>query len=103
MNYNNENLLEMVELYAAEAGLICCEDELSERFDDEVMPSILEAHGKPGVEFADQDMVDQAFNDWSDSLCKEGEIHPEQYNAYCYVGQFADISETLDSSVRNAR
>lgn len=42
-NYNDESLLEMVELYAADNGLI-------------------------------------------DS---EGEIHPEQYSEYCYVGKYS--------------
>jgi hypothetical protein len=89
-NYNDENLLDMVELYADECGLIDSEDALSERFDDEVMPGILETYGKPGVEFEDTDMVTQEFNDWTDMLCKEGEIHPEQYNQYGYVGKYSE-------------
>lgn len=89
-NYNDENLLEMVELYAEEMGYIANEDELSERFDAEVMPLLIEQYGNPGEEFDDQCMIDQTFNDWTDSLCKEGEIHPEQYNTYCYVGKYSD-------------
>jgi hypothetical protein len=89
MNYNDENLLEMVELYANEVGLIASEDELSERFDNEVMPGLLEAHGKPGVQFDDEVMIDEEFSNWADSLCKGGEIHPEQYNSYEYTGKWS--------------
>jgi len=88
-NYDNEDLIGMVELYAEEMGYVASEDELSERFDSEVMPTILESHGKPGVQFEDTDMATQAFNDWTDGLCKEGEIHLEQYNQYSYTGDFA--------------
>lgn len=89
MNYNNENLLGMVELYAEEMGYIDSEEALSEKFDDEVAPGVLEAYGKKGVEFADTVMMGEAFSDWADMLCKDGEIHPEQYNNYCYVGEYA--------------
>ncbi|MCK5610443.1 hypothetical protein KAR91_51700 [Candidatus Pacearchaeota archaeon] len=89
-NYNDENLLEMVELYAADNGYIADEDELSEKFDNEVLPCILEEHGKPGIEFDDTCMINEAFNNWSDMLCKDGEIHPQQYNDYCYVGKLSN-------------
>jgi len=88
-NYDNEDLLGMVELYAEEASLIANEDELSERFDEEIAPLIIEAHGEKGVEFTDTVMMNGAFNDWTDNLCKEGEIHPEQYNQYEYVGEWS--------------
>ena len=90
MNYNNENLLEMIELYANEMGYISSEQELSDLFDQEIMPVILSQYAKPGEDFTDQDMIDQAFNDWTDSLCKDGEIHPEQYNKYVYVGKYSE-------------
>ena len=89
-NYNNENLLEMVELYADEMGYISSEDELSERFDAEIMPDILAQYAKPGEEFEDQDTINEAFNNWTDSLCKEGEIHPEQYARYTYTGKYSN-------------
>lgn len=89
-NYNDENLMDMIEMYATSQGLIDSEEALSERFDEEVLPTILETHGKPGVEFNDTCMINEEFNNWSDMLCKEGEIHPEQYNNYCYVGKLSD-------------
>jgi hypothetical protein len=88
-NYHNVSLLEMVELYAYDNDLIDSEKELSEIFDEQIAPSILEAHGKPGIAFEDTDMMNEAFNNWSDSLCKEGTIHPEQYNSYEYVGEWS--------------
>ena len=33
------------------------------------------------------------YNDWSDSLCKAGEIHSEQYNNYCYIGKYSEEAE----------
>jgi len=90
MNYNNENLLEMVELYADTVSIISSEDELSERFDTEIIPSILEQHGTKGEEFTDTVMINEEFSNWADVLCKEGEIHPEQYNQYCYTGRYSD-------------
>ena len=80
----------MVEMYADEKGFIASEDELSERFDNEVLPGILENYGKKGEEFTDTTMINEEFNNWSDMLCKDGEIHPEQYDNYCYTGKYSD-------------
>jgi len=82
--YNDENLLEMVELYAEEVGAIASEDELSERFDEQVLPAVIDQYGAD-----DEIAISEAFNNWTDSLCKDGEIHPEQYSQYCYVGSAA--------------
>ena len=90
MNYNDENLLDMVELYAAEVGYLSTEDEVSERFDEEIAPLIVEQHGKKGVEFEDTIMMNEEFSNWLDGLTKEGEIHPEQYSSYCYTGRYSD-------------
>ena len=88
-NFKGVNLLELVECYAIENDLPSCEEDLSERFDNDVMPSILETHGEPGISFEDTDMATQAFNDWADGLCKDGEIHDEQYSNYAYVGEWS--------------
>lgn len=88
MNYNDENPLKMVELYADSQGYIASEDELSEAFDEQVMPNILEKYGKLGEAFDDDIMVNEEFNNWSDALCKNGEIHPLQYDQYGYVGKY---------------
>lgn len=90
MNYNDENLLDMVELYAAEMGYLSSEDEVSEKFDNEVAPSIVEQHGTKGEEFTDTVMMNEAFSNWLDALTKEGEVHPEQYQHYCYTGRYSD-------------
>ena len=79
--FNDENLLEMVELYAAEVGAIDSEDMLSESFDANVLPGVIEQYSSD-----DEVAISEAFNNWSDALCKDGEIHPEQYSEYCYVG-----------------
>ena len=83
-NYNDENLLQMVELYAGQMGYISNEQELSDLFDTEMAPHVIEIYGEN-----DQPAMSEGFNNWTDSLCREGEIHPEQYNNYCYVGLYA--------------
>jgi hypothetical protein len=73
MNWNRVDLLEIVELYAEENGGIASEQELSERFDSEVLPSVIAEYGED-----DEPAINESFNNWTDSLCKDGEIHPEQ-------------------------
>lgn len=84
-NWDRVDLLEMVELFAEENGWISSEEELSVRFDDEIAPLVIEQYGEN-----DTVAMNQAFNDWSDMLCKDGEIHEEQYNTYSYVGKYSD-------------
>ena len=82
-NYNDENLLDMVELYASEMGYISSEDELSEQFD-----SMLD-ECCPDFDTEDEPAISEEFSNWADGLCKDGEIHPEQYNKYCYTGKYS--------------
>jgi hypothetical protein len=81
-NFKNYDTLEIIEEWAATECLISSEEELSERFDTEILPSVIKAYGED-----DQDAIDQAFNNWSDMLCKDGQIHELQYNSYTYVGE----------------
>lgn len=88
-NWNRVDLLEIVECFAEGEGWISDEEALSARFDEEVMPGILETHGKRGVAFEDTGLINEAFGSWTDGLCKDGEIHPEQYSKYEYVGEWS--------------
>lgn len=83
--WDRVDTLEMVELYAEDNDQIASEDELSKRFDEEILPLVLENYSED-----DSVAINEAFSDWADSLCKDGEIHPAQYNAYEYVGRLAD-------------
>ena len=83
-NYNDEDLLGMVELYASENGLIADEAELSYLFDKTVLPDIVAAYGED-----DEPAINEGFCNWSDMLCKDGEIHPIQYDQYCYTGKLS--------------
>jgi glycosidase len=74
----------MVELYASDNNLIATEAELSELFDRDTAPLVIQKYGEN-----DAPAMREAFNDWTDSLCKDQEIHPEQYNCYCYVGKYS--------------
>jgi len=82
-NFNNYDLLEIVESFALDNGLISSEEELSERFDQMIEECW------PDIDTDDEVMISEEFNNWSDSLCKDGEIHEEQYNNYCYVGKYS--------------
>lgn len=81
--FNDESLLELAELYASDYGHICSEDEASERFDEML------AECSPEFDTEDKIAVNEAFSCWMDGLCKDGEIHPEQYNSYEYIGEHA--------------
>ena len=86
----DESLLKMIELYAEEMGYISSEQELSEKFDNEVINSD-KCNTCNHIKFdtSDEIMLNEEFSNWSDALCKNGEIHLEQYNEYCYVGEYA--------------
>jgi len=77
--------LELAEEFAEQQGLIACEDELSEKFDERILPGILAAYGPD-----DQCAIDQAFKDWTDNLCTDGLLHSSQYQEYTYVGTHAE-------------
>ena len=83
-NFNQVDLLDIVEAYAEDKNLISSEEKLSKRFDEDVLPSIIEAYGED-----DQPAIDGGFNDWSDGLCRDGDIHEIQYDQYCYVGRLS--------------
>lgn len=84
LNWNRVDMLAVVELYAEDNGGIASEEELSKRFDEEVAQSVVDEYGED-----DEPAMSEAFNNWTDMLCKEGDIHEEQYNSYCYVGKYA--------------
>lgn len=85
-NWNQySTTLEMVEHIAESESWIASEDELSERFDSEIAPLVITQYGEN-----DEPAINEAFNDWTDSLCTDGEIHPAQYDSYCYVGKWSN-------------
>ena len=84
MNWNNIDNLELVELYAEDNNLIASEQELSDLFDEEVLPSVLKSCDED-----DEAAINESYNNWTDALCKDGEIHIEQYENYCYVGRLS--------------
>lgn len=85
MNWHNYDLIEIVEGFAADNNLIASEQELSDLFDETIAPLVIAQYGED-----DQDAIDQAFNDWTDGLCKDGDLHETQYMAYIYVGQYSE-------------
>jgi len=76
--------LELVEEWAEECGLIASEYELSALFDQEIAPIVIEQYGEN-----DEPAMSEAFNNWSDGLCRDDVLHELQYYNYCYVGKYA--------------
>lgn len=85
LNWHGYGLLDIIEELAADYGNISSEEELSELFDQEIAPLVIAEYGKD-----DEPAMNEAFNNWADSLYKEGDIHEEQYNNYVYVGEYAN-------------
>jgi len=83
-NWNSVDMLEVVEYYAEDHGMIASEEELSARFDAEVLPHIIAQYGEE-----DTPAISQGFADWADSLARDGELHHEQDSTYCYVGRLS--------------
>ena len=79
-NWNGIDLLDIVESYAHDNGMIASESELSELFDSRIAPFVIAEYGE-----SDSIAMNEVFNDWADMLCEDGTIHPEQYDNYCYV------------------
>lgn len=76
--------LGLVEEWASDCGLISSEEELSAVFDEEIAPLVIEQYGEN-----DEPAISEAFNNWSDGLCRGGVLHELQYENYCYVGKYA--------------
>lgn len=82
---NADTFLAAIESLADYEGLIASEEDLSERFDSEIAPHVIEQYGED-----DSVAMNEEFNNWTDSLTRDGELHPEQYNSYCYVGKWSN-------------
>lgn len=41
-------------------------------------------HIRPSIPEDDKPMLKQAWNDWTDALCKEGKITPKQYSSWVH-------------------
>lgn len=78
-----DSTLEIIEALAEHEFWIASEEELSEKFDDEIVQSVIEQYGED-----DEVAINEAFNNWADELCKNGELHELQYSEYCYVGKY---------------
>ena len=82
-NWKSVELLDIVEAYAESEGWMCSEKEVSDEFD-------IEYEGWLEVHSDDKTMINEEFSYWLDGLCKDGTVHPEQYDKYEYVGKYSD-------------
>ena len=85
INWKNMSELEVAEALAHWEDMVCTEEELSEKFDDEVGCLMAE-------EIDPEDVVafSEEFSNWADALCTNGEISTIQYESYGYVGKYSD-------------
>ena len=79
----NVTELELVEEFAQDNNLIDSERNLSDQFDELISESVIVQYGAD-----DTPAMSESFNNWTDSLCKDGELHGLQYHHYCYVGKY---------------
>ena len=93
-NLRNElNELHIVEAVCEVENSVCGrhhiadESQLSSRFDDE---HSLQDFFTTCYTF-DIPMFNETFNNWTDMLCKNNELHELQYNNYCYVGTHTNL------------
>lgn len=80
--WDKYTLLEIVEYLAYVRAPYDSEEELSEAFDAMIQNGelVIDTHDAPAMR--------EAFNNWTDSLCTAGDLHPEQYDKYTYVGLY---------------
>lgn len=73
--------LELAEWIADRCGGICSEEMLSDMFDQML--------DEFGIDFS-EDIValNEEFSNYADMLCKDGNIHPSQYENYEYAGKY---------------
>lgn len=79
--YKSYDEVFLAEMVATELNLIDSEEALSELFDQSIRPMVIDQYGED-----DTPAMDQAFNDWSDGLVSDGQLHPSQYHEYGYCG-----------------
>lgn len=81
-----ETELAIVENWAYDNGAISSEQELSDIFDDSDIPQmVIDEYGADDIP-----AMSEAFNNWTDMLCKDGELHETQYHEYCNVGRYSN-------------
>ena len=59
----------------AEENLELINDELRDYFDNHIMPAVIEAYSAD-----DHIAMHEEFNNWTDMLCKDGELSDWAYN-----------------------
>ena len=77
--------LELIEEIASDNDMIASEQELSDLFDSDIAPIVLES-----CDVDDVIAMNEAFINWTDSLCQDGVIHPVQSDQYCYIGKYSE-------------
>ncbi len=84
VNWKDMTTLEIVEALAAWEDMIDSEEALSEKFDKEEANCVGEQYG-----IDDTIAMSEAFSNWADALCAEGELCAAQYEEYSYVGKYS--------------
>ena len=85
-DFNKASMLEVLETFAEvndKFGLVLDEEHLSDMFDNEVAPEVIEMYG-----IDDKVALQQAFFNYSHELSVNGLLHPIQEESYSYIGQY---------------
>ena len=84
-NFKHFDLLEAVELWAADNNLQYPDEEsVSAAFDEQVAEAVVARYGAD-----DAPAMSEAFSAFTDNLETEHELHSEQVKHYVYMGKYA--------------
>lgn len=85
-NYNDLSLLDIVETFADDNGLLASEYRVSLEFDASELPWIADMYGELNAV-----ILKATFDYWLHNMYRDGLIHIEQYNNYEYVGDHHEL------------
>ena len=87
-NFKELSQLEIEEIAADQLGLPASEEEVSELFDEEIVPTMWE-----GISRTD---FRQAFSVWIDHRHEEGTLSIYQWQQYCYCGKHREWMDSKE-------
>lgn len=63
-------------------------EETIDRFEEDILPEVIEMFSAD-----DEIAISQTWNDWTDGLCKDGEISTRAYCDWCYEPETKDCEQ----------
>jgi len=84
-------VLECVEDWAEENGLIHSEEDATEKFEHTLIDNMDTIALIRMVDHAND--LDTYYSEWADGMVKDNQLHQEQYSSYEYVGDVDDLKQ----------